>query len=249
MYESTVCACLFIICPLLNKKTYREREPAEGWVLPSVVLILLSLGYNLLCTMLCVQYLSLTLLVLGVSGQGDHRRRPADRDEDDASFKVQYNTTYYALYSENDVRYYVSLNAWRKNRVLDRLNLSASVPANMVNPLFVQPADDVADLGSGVVVLPGGSTPPVPVNGTAKGEAVTPWFGWLGTVPVVGMLPYMFLFSLSSFVSSGLTCGYFYPYIFLQNCRVSSPAPPSRYAWCWDCCTSCTGAAKRRARL
>jgi hypothetical protein len=94
--------------------------------------------------MLCVRYLPLTALVLIVSGQGDHRRRPADRDEDDASFKVQYNTTYYALYSENDVRYYVSLNAWRKNRVLDRFNLSASVPANMVNPLFMQPADDVA---------------------------------------------------------------------------------------------------------
>jgi hypothetical protein len=113
MYESTVCACLFIICPLLNKKTYREREPAEGWVR-------------------------------------------------------------------------------RKNRVLDRLNLSASVPANMVNPLFMQPADDVADLSSGVVVLPSGSTAPVTVNGTAKAEDVAPWFGWLGTVPVVGRLPYMF---------------------------------------------------------
>jgi hypothetical protein len=189
MYESTVCACLFIICPLLNKKTYREREPTEGWVRPSVVLILLSRGYLLLRTMLCVRYLPLTVLVLIVSGQGDHRRRPADRDEDDASFKVQYNTTYYALYSENDVRYYVSLNAWRKNRVLDHFNLSASVPANMVNPLFMQPADDVADLGSGLVVLPSGSTPPAAVNGTTKEGEVAPWFGWLGTVPVVGRQP------------------------------------------------------------
>jgi hypothetical protein len=86
--------------------------------------------------MLLIQYLLLVALILGVSGQGDHRRRPADRDEDDASFKVQYNTSYYALYSENDVRYYSSLNSCRKNRVLDRLNRSAPVPANMVNPLF-----------------------------------------------------------------------------------------------------------------
>jgi hypothetical protein len=136
-----------------------------------------------------VRYLSLTLLVLLVNGQGDHRRRPADRDEDDASFKVQYNTTYYTLYSESDVRYYVSLNAWRKNRVLDRLNLSATVPVNMVNPLFMQPADDVADLGSGVVVLPSDSTPPAAVNGTTKEGEVSPWFGWLGTVPVVGKRP------------------------------------------------------------
>jgi hypothetical protein len=132
--------------------------------------------------MLCVRSLLLTLLMLIVSGQGDHRRRPADRDEDDASF----NTTYYALYSEDDVRYYVSLNAWRKNRVLDRFNISASVPANMVNPLFVQPADDVADLGSGLVVPSSSSTPPAAINGTTKEGEVAPWFGWLGTIPVVG---------------------------------------------------------------
>jgi hypothetical protein len=141
--------------------------------------------------MLLIQYLSLVLLILGVSGQGDHRRRPADRDEDDASFKVQYNTSYYALYSENDVRYYSSFNLLRKNRLLDRLNRSAPVPADMVNPLFMQPADAVADLGSGVEILPSGSFPPVSVNGTAKAEDVAPWFGWLGTVPVVGRLPYM----------------------------------------------------------
>jgi hypothetical protein len=139
--------------------------------------------------MLDVRYLPLSLLVLLVSGQGDHHRRPADRGEDDASFKVQYNTTYYALYSENDVRYYVSLNAWRKNRVLDRLNLSATVPVNMVNPLFVQPADDVADLGSGLVVPPSDSTTPAAVNGTTKEGMAPSWFGWLGTVPVVGKIP------------------------------------------------------------
>ncbi len=139
--------------------------------------------------MLDVRYLSFTLLVLLVSGQGDHRRRPADRDEDDASFKVQYNTTYYGNYSENDVRYYVSLNVWRKNRVLDRLNVSATVPFDTVNPLFVQPAEDVADLGSGLVVLPGDSTPPAAVNGTTKEGAAPSWFGWLGTVPVVGKIP------------------------------------------------------------
>jgi hypothetical protein len=30
MYESTVCACLFIICPLLNKKTYSVTPNADG---------------------------------------------------------------------------------------------------------------------------------------------------------------------------------------------------------------------------
>ncbi len=139
-------------------------------------------------TMLDVRYLSFTLLVLLVSGQGDHRRRPADRDEDDASFKVQYNTTYYGNYSENEVRYYVSLNVWRKNRVLDRLNVSATVPVDTVNPLFVQPAEDVADLGSGLVLPPGDSTPPAAVNGTTKDGAPPSWFGWLGTVPVVGKI-------------------------------------------------------------
>jgi hypothetical protein len=139
--------------------------------------------------MLDVRYLSLSLVVSLVSGQGDHRRRPADRDEDDASFKVQYNTSYYALYSENDVRYYVSLNAWRKNRVLDRLNLSATVPVDMVNPLFVQPAEDVADLGSGLVAPPSDSIPPAAANGTTKEGMAPPWFGWLGTVPVVGKIP------------------------------------------------------------
>jgi hypothetical protein len=124
-----------------------------------------------------------------VSGQGDHRRRPADRDEDDASFKVQYNTTYYGNYSENDVRYYVSLNVWRKNRVLDRLNVSATVPVDTVNPLFVQPVDEVGDLGSGLVALPSDATPPTAVNGTAKEGEVASWFGWLGTVPVVGKIP------------------------------------------------------------
>jgi hypothetical protein len=28
--ESTVCACYIIMCPLLNKKTYREPGPIEG---------------------------------------------------------------------------------------------------------------------------------------------------------------------------------------------------------------------------
>ncbi len=139
--------------------------------------------------MLGVRYLSFTLLVLLVSGQGDHRRHPADRDEDDASFKVQYNTTYYGNYSETDVRYYVSLNVGRKNRVLDRLNVSATVPVDTVNPLFVQPAEDVADLGSGLVVPLGDSTPPAAANGTTKEGAGPSWFGWLGTVPVVGKIP------------------------------------------------------------
>jgi hypothetical protein len=103
-----------------------------------------------------------------VSGQGDHRRRPADRDEDDASFKVQYNTTYYGNYSEADVRYYVSLNVRRKNGVLDRLNVSADVPLDTVNPLFVQPADDAADLGSGLVVPLSDATAPAAANGTTK---------------------------------------------------------------------------------
>jgi hypothetical protein len=74
--------------------------------------------------------------------------------------------------------------------VLDRLNRSAPVPANMVNPLFMQPAEDTADVGSGVGVLPSGSTSPVSVNGSSKVEDVAPRFGWLGTVPVVGRLLY-----------------------------------------------------------
>jgi hypothetical protein len=135
-----------------------------------------------------VRYLFLTLTVLLVSGQGDHRRRPADRDEDDASFKVQYNTTYYGNYSETDIRYYVSLNVRRRNRVLDRLNVSANIPFDTVNPLFVQPADDAADLGSGLVVPLSDSTVPAAVNGTIKEGASPAWFGWLGTVPVVGKL-------------------------------------------------------------
>jgi hypothetical protein len=133
-----------------------------------------------------VRCLFFTFSVLLVSGQGDHRRRPADRDEDDASFKVQYNTTYYGNYSEADVRYYVSLNVGRKNRMLDRLNISADVPVDTVNPLFVQPADDAADFGSGLVVPLSESTVTVAVNGTTKEGASPAWFGWLGTVPVVG---------------------------------------------------------------
>jgi hypothetical protein len=139
--------------------------------------------------MLDVRYLFLTISVLLVSGQGDHRRRPADRDEDDASFKVQYNTTYYGNYSEADVRYYVSVNVGRKNRMLDRLKVSANVPVDMVNPLFMQPADDDADLGSGLVVPLSDSTAPAAVNGTTKEGASPAWFGWLGTLPVVGKLP------------------------------------------------------------
>jgi hypothetical protein len=133
-----------------------------------------------------VRFFLLTVTVFLVSGQGDHRRRPADRDEDDASFKVQYNTTYYANYSEDDVRYYVSLNVRRKNGMLDRLDISANVPLDTVNPLFVQPADDAADLGSGLVVPLSDATPPAAVNGTTKEGASPAWFGWLGTVPVVG---------------------------------------------------------------
>jgi hypothetical protein len=136
-----------------------------------------------------VRLFLLTVAVFLVSGQGDHRRRPADRDEDDASFKVQYNTTYYGNYSEADVRYYVSINARRKNGVLDRLNISANVPLDTVNPLFVQPADDSADLGSGLVVPLNEATAPAAVNGTTKEGASPAWFGWLGTVPVVGELP------------------------------------------------------------
>jgi hypothetical protein len=133
-----------------------------------------------------MRYLFLTFSVLLVSGQGDHRRRPADRDEDDASFKVQYNMTYYGNYSEADVQYYVFLNVGRKNRILDRLNISASVPVDTVNPLFVQPADDATDLGSGLVVPLSDLTATVVVNGTTKEGASPAWFGWLGTVPVVG---------------------------------------------------------------
>jgi hypothetical protein len=70
--------------------------------------------------MWCVRFLLFTVATILVVGQGDHRRRPADRDEDDASYKVQYNTTYYGNYSEGDVRYYMSLNVRRKNGVLDR---------------------------------------------------------------------------------------------------------------------------------
>jgi hypothetical protein len=58
----------------------------------------------------------------------------------------------------------------------------------MVNPLFMQPADDVADLGSGIVVLPSDSTLPAAVNGTTKEGEAWSWFGWLGTVPVVGKI-------------------------------------------------------------
>jgi hypothetical protein len=133
-----------------------------------------------------IRFFFFTVAVLLVSGQGDHRRRPADRDEDDASFKVQYNTTYYGNYSEGDVRYYVSLNVRRKNGVLDRLNVSASVPLDTVNPLFVQPADDAADFGSGLVVPPNDATAPAAANGTTKAVESPAWFGWLGTVPVVG---------------------------------------------------------------
>ncbi len=136
-----------------------------------------------------VRFLSLTVAVILVSGQGDHRRRPADRDEDDAFFKVQYNTTYYGNYSEADIRYYVSVNVRRKNGVLDRLNVSANVPVDTVNPLFVQPADDAADLGSGLVGPLSEATTPAAVNGTTKEGASPAWFGWLGTVPVVGELP------------------------------------------------------------
>jgi hypothetical protein len=136
--------------------------------------------------MLGVRYLFLTFSVFLVSGQGDHRRRPADRDEDDVSFKVQYNTTYYGNYSEADVRYYVSVNVGRKNRMLDRLNVSANVPVDTVNPLFVQSADEAADLGSGLVVPLSDSTATAAVNGTTKEGANPAWFGWLGTVPVVG---------------------------------------------------------------
>jgi hypothetical protein len=136
-----------------------------------------------------VRYLFLTVAVSLVSGQGDHRRRPADRDEDAASFKVQYNTTYYGNYSEADIRYYVSLNVKRKNGVLDNLNISANIPVDTVNPLFVQPADDAADLGSGLVVPLNEATAPAAVNETTKEGASPAWFGWLGTVPVVGGLP------------------------------------------------------------
>jgi hypothetical protein len=133
-----------------------------------------------------IRFFFFTVVVLLVSGQGDHRRRPADRDEDDASFKVQYNTTYYGNYSEGDVRYYVSLNVRRKNGVLDRLNVSASVPLDTVNPLFVQPADDAVDFGSGLVVPPNDAIAPAAANGTTKAVESPAWFGWLGTVPVVG---------------------------------------------------------------
>jgi hypothetical protein len=136
--------------------------------------------------MWCVRFLLFTVATILVTGQGDHRRRPADRDEDDASFKVQYNTTYYGNYSEGDIRYYVSLNVRRRNGVLDRLNVSADVPPDTVNPLFVQPADDAADFGSGLVVPPSDATAPAAANGTIKAGASPAWFGWLGTVPVVG---------------------------------------------------------------
>jgi hypothetical protein len=136
-----------------------------------------------------VRCLFLTVAVFLVSGQGDHRRRPADRDEDDASFKVQYNTTSYGNYSEADIRYYVLLNVKRKNGVLDNLNVSANIPVDTVNPLFVQPADDAADLGSGLVVPLNEAAAPAAVNKTTKEGASPAWFGWLGTVPVVGELP------------------------------------------------------------
>ncbi len=136
--------------------------------------------------MWCVRFLLFTVATILVTGQGDHRRRPADRDEDDASFKVQYNTKYYGNYSEGDIRYYVSINIGRRNGVLDRLNVSADVPPDTVNPLFMQPADDAADFGSGLVVPLSDATAPVAANGTTKAGASLAWFGWLGTVPVVG---------------------------------------------------------------
>ncbi len=80
----------------------------------------------------------------------------------------------------------MSLNVRRKNGVLDRLNVTANVPLDTVNPLFVQPADDAADLGSGLVVPLSDATAPAAVNGTIKEGASPAWFGWLGTVPVVG---------------------------------------------------------------
>jgi hypothetical protein len=80
----------------------------------------------------------------------------------------------------------VSLNVRRKNGVLDRLNVSADVPPDTVNPLFVQPADDTADSGSGLVVPLSDAAAPAAANGTTKAGASPAWFGWLGTVPVVG---------------------------------------------------------------
>jgi hypothetical protein len=56
---------------------------------------------------------------------------------------------------------------------LDGLNIIAPVPANMVNPLFLQQADDPADTGSGVVVLPSGLTPPIGANVSAKADDVS----------------------------------------------------------------------------
>ncbi len=50
----------------------------------------------------------------------------------------------------------------------------------------MQPADDAADIGSGLVVPPSDATAPVAANGTTKAGASPAWFGWLGTVPVVG---------------------------------------------------------------
>ncbi len=80
----------------------------------------------------------------------------------------------------------MSLNVRRKNGVLDRLNVSANVPLDTVNPLFVQPADDAADFGSGLVVPSSEATAPAAANGTTRAGASPAWFGWLGTVPVVG---------------------------------------------------------------
>jgi membrane associated rhomboid family serine protease len=50
----------------------------------------------------------------------------------------------------------------------------------------VQLADDTADSGSGLVVPPGDAVATAAANGTVKAGASPAWFGWLGTVPVVG---------------------------------------------------------------
>ena len=77
-----------------------------------------------------------------VLGQGDHRRRPSERDEDDATFaKVRVNITHTLNFTFSEVRRYSQYNQVRKNTVLDGLNVSAPIAENVKNPLFLQPEE------------------------------------------------------------------------------------------------------------
>ena len=163
----------------------KYNRTAAGRVYPPVAILPLA-------SIMLVFFIIATTLQLAM-GQGDHRRRPSELDEDDATFaKVRVNITHTLNFTFGDIRRFSHYNQVRKNTVLDGLNISAPVAEDVKNPLFLQP-EETERIAATSDAAAAGITPPTNSSTKAEPDDLLTWFTSLSLVGMYFTYYYTYL--------------------------------------------------------